>query len=245
MKMNFNISEGTKKLLYCLVGVFIILVAFLFGFQNFYEKNTQLRQQEIVLKEELKRLEEIQLNQEEYETETLENESKLKTYYAEFPAMIQVKDQVLYAAELEKKYDSLFISNLSMMDPEYITGTEGDAMALYRVETGLDCVINYEQLKDFLINSTKDGTRKAINEIVLVTDTDTGLLNGQISMNLYYMTGTKQTYQPEKIEDVSIGTNNIFGKSDVPVEPNNTEQDSTESNNAEQNSTESNNVEQE
>lgn len=234
MKMNLNISEGTKKFLYCLVGVFLVIIVFIFGFQSFFEKNTKLKQEKYVLKEELKKLEEIQKNQEEYEEKTLKNKSELKKYYEEFPAMIQAKDQILYAAELEKRYDSLLISSLTMNEPEYLTGTDGDAMALYRVETGMDCVINYEQLKDFLINSTQDGTRKAVEDIVLVRDMETGMLNGEINMNLYYMTGTNQTYQPEPIEDISIGTDNIFGGVGAPAEQGNTEPDAEAQNSAEQ-----------
>lgn len=216
--MKLGISENTKKLIYCLVGVILVLVAFFFGFQSFRQKNAQLKQQRTVLEEELKKLNEIQANQADYETQIKEYEKQIEKYYKEFPVLVQARDQILYASELENRYDSMLINKLDMGEAEYITGTEGDAMALYRVSTDMECNINYDQLKDFLVHTTEDGTRKAVDEVVLTTDPTTGLLVGQINISMYYMTGTNQVYEPEKVEDVTTGTSNLFQNADTSAQ---------------------------
>lgn len=214
--MKVNISNTTKNLIYCLMGLVILLAAFFFGFQNFREENNKLKGQKAELEKEIKQLNEIQVNQSEYESQIQEYESKRKGYYKEFPALVQARDQILYAAELESRYDSMLISEMEMEEAEHVMGTDGDALVLYKVPAKLECNINYDQLKNFLMETTKDGTRKVVDEIVLTKDSVTGTLTGSISISMYYMTGTGQKYEPEKIEDVTVGTPNIFQNGVTP-----------------------------
>lgn len=218
--MKVNISKGTKNLIYCLLGLVIILAVFFFGFQNIRQENNELKGQKAELEEEIKQLNEIQVNQSEYESQIEEYESRRKGYYKEFPALVQARDQILYAAELENRYDSMLISEMEMEEAEHVMGTDGDALALYKIPAKMECNINYDQLKDFLMGTTKDGTRKVVDEIVLTKDSVTGNLTGTISISMYYMTGTGQKYEAEQIEDVTVGTPNIFqnGVTSVPQE---------------------------
>lgn len=208
--MKLNISNGTKNLLYCLIGVVLVITAFVFGFKNFNDKNKALKQERTALKEEISKLDEIQLNREDYEDKIAENKAQIKKYYKEFPVLVQARDQILYAADLETKYNTMNIFKMSMGESEYLTGTEQDAMALYRVPTEMECRVGYEQLKDYLVKAPEDGTRKSVDEIVLTVDQETGLLVGKINMSMYYMTGIDQEYKPAEIKDVNIGTENIF-----------------------------------
>ena len=118
----------------------------------------------------------------------------------------------------------MFISKLTAGEAEYIVGTEGDAMALFKVPTELECYINYDQLKDFLVKTTEDCTKKAVDRIVLTKDETTGSLVGQINISMYYMTGTNQVYEPSDIEDVITGTENIFQKGVTPQSQENTQE---------------------
>lgn len=208
--MKVRISDNTKKLLYYLGGIVLVIAAFFLGFQQLRQENKQLKQTQITLKDEMTNLNQIQQNQDQYEAMIADSQSQLKKYYEEFPPLVQARDQILYAADLEKRYDTMFISHISMDEAEYVSGTDQDAIALYKVGTQMECVVSYEQLKDFLVRAGEDGTRKAVDEILLTFDTETGLLAGVIHMNMYYMTGTQQTYQPEEIRDINTGTQNIF-----------------------------------
>lgn len=222
--MKLNISEGTKKMIYCLLGVSAVLAAFFFGFQRFRQENVQLKAQKTELEKELKKLNEIQANQSDYEAQIKDYEEQIEGYYKEFPALVQARDQILYASDLESRYDSMFISKLTAGEAEYIVGTEGDAMALFKVPTELECYINYDQLKDFLVKTTEDGTKKAVDRIVLTKDETTGSLVGQINISMYYMTGTNQVYEPSDIKDVTTGTENIFQNGVTPQPQENTQE---------------------
>ena len=207
--MKWNISENTKKLIYILMGLVVVLAVFFFGFQNFREKNTKLKAQKTELETELKQLNEIQAKQSEYESQIKEYEAKRKEYYKEFPALVQARDQILYASELEQRYDSMLISEMELETAEYVMGDNG-GLELYKIPAKLECNINYKQLKDFLLGTTEDGTRKVVDEIVLTTDSATGLLTGTIDISMYYMKGTGQKYEQEEIDDVTVGTPDIF-----------------------------------
>ena len=132
-------------------------------------------------------------------------------YYKEFPAMVKARDQILYASDMEKRYDSLHISKVSMEAGELVAENQEAGLSVYGVPEMIECTVSYAQLKDWLHRIPKEEERKSINEMVLTLDEASGNLVGDIRMKQYYMLGTGEEYQPAEINDVQKGTDNIFG----------------------------------
>ena len=63
-----------------------------------------------------------------------------------------------------------------------------------------------------MLNSIPTDTAKqSISNVTASFDTTTGNLMGTIVIDKFYMTGTTQGYVPPSINDVSVGTDNVFG----------------------------------
>ena len=137
--------------------------------------------------------------------------NKTKEYYKEFPAMVKARDQILYASDMEKRYDSLRITKVSMEEGELVAENQEAGLSIYGVPEILEFTMSYSQLKDWLHRIPKEEERKSINEMVLTLDEASGNLVGDIHMKQYYMLGTGEEYQPAEINDVQKGTKNIFG----------------------------------
>ena len=100
-------SERDKNLLFIVGGILLVVLVVQFGFRNFLVENKAQKAEKAALEAELKELDVIQKNEKEYIAQTEEWKKKTKEYYKEFPAMVKARDQILYASDMEKRYDSL------------------------------------------------------------------------------------------------------------------------------------------
>ena len=192
-----GMSDRDKNLLFIVGGILLVVLVIQFGFRNFLAENKEQKATKAALEAELKELDVIQ--------------KKTKEYYKEFPAMVKARDQILYASDMEKRYDSLHISKVSMEAGELVAENQEAGLSVYGVPEMIECTVSYAQLKDWLHRIPKEEERKSINEMVLTLDEASGNLVGDIRMKQYYMLGTGEEYQPAEINDVQKATANIFG----------------------------------
>ena len=109
-----GMSDRDKNLLFIVGGILLVVLVVQFGFRNFLAENKAQKAEKAALEAELKELDVIQKNEKEYTAQTEEWKKKTKEYYKEFPAMVKARDQILYASDMEKRYDSLRITKVSM-----------------------------------------------------------------------------------------------------------------------------------
>lgn len=89
--------------------------------------------------------------------------------------------------------------------------------SLYRNQDTLQFVTTYKGLKkavDFL--NTQVG-RMTVDNVSASFDSSTGNLSGTMTVNLYSMTNTGNTYNSPDAGKVKLGTKNIFGTIEKPV----------------------------
>ena len=197
-----GMSDRDKNLLFIVGGILLVVLVIQFGFRNFLAENKEQKATKAALEAELKELDVIQKNEKEYTAQTEEWKKKTKEYYKEFPAMVKARDQILYASDMEKRYDSLHISKVSMEAGELVAENQEAGLSVYGVPEMIECTVSYAQLKDWLHRIPKEEERKSINEMVLTLDEASGNLVGDIRMKQYYMLGTGEEYQPAEINDV-------------------------------------------
>ena len=127
--------------------------------------------------------------------------------------MVTARDQILNAYDMEKRYDSLRITKVSMEEGELVAENQEAGLSIYGVPEILEFTMSYSQLKDWLHRIPKEEERNSINEMVLTLDEASGNLVGDIHMKQYYMLGTGEEYQPAEIKDVQNGTKKILSGS--------------------------------
>ena len=162
-----GMSDRDKNLLFIVGGILLVVLVIQFGFRNFLAENKEQKATKAALEAELKELDVIQKNEKEY---TAQTEEKTKEYYKEFPAMVKARDQILYASDMEKRYDSLHISKVSMEAGELVAENQEAGLSVYGVPEMIECTVSYAQLKDWLHRIPKEEERKSINEMVLTLD---------------------------------------------------------------------------
>lgn len=102
-----------------------------------------------------------------------------------------------------------------------------------QVSIGMDC--NYTGMKALVRAVYDTPYRKAIENISLAFDENTGMLSGNMIMNSYYVMGVDRTYGQPELAPVRQGTDDIFGTVEgVSSQPEKVREDSAGENAAEE-----------
>jgi hypothetical protein len=83
--------------------------------------------------------------------------------------------------------------------------------SLFDVVVSYDFSIGYDDLKKIFAGILADSDKKNVPSISVAYDTETGLLSGNMSVNMYYLTGTDKAYETPSAGKVKKGKDNVFG----------------------------------
>ena len=133
---------------------------------------------------------------------------------------------IMMVAGLEKKV-KIQLPNLTFSQPEVISSVmmpivSEDAEGKYSIgyyginlwretlSTNYSCT--YEQLKQMVKYVNDYEERMNIDSISIAYDSETNGLKGNLTLNLYAVTGTGKEYEAPDIKNLSMGVGNIFGQ---------------------------------
>lgn len=94
------------------------------------------------------------------------------------------------------------------------TGTEGNtAQTMLGTKTTIlmNFTATYEEFKEFVDYIAEKEKKAVIDSVSVSVDSMTGKLTGNLVLVFFALEGTGKVYEAPMIEDISIGTDNIFG----------------------------------
>ena len=86
---------------------------------------------------------------------------------------------------------------------------------LYDMSTNINYKGGYDSLKKFLDKIAKSTDKKSINSVSLTFDNKTGILDGNIVYDSYFLAGSDRPYEEIIPKTIRHGTKNIFGTVDT------------------------------
>ncbi|MGO5069364.1 hypothetical protein [Roseburia faecis] len=104
--------------------------------------------------------------------------------------------------------DTQSMDDSSEADNESAKQVEG-----YYASIGVKFTADYIGLKDMILFTNQFKDRMTITNFDVNSDSETGGVSGQMTINMYYLTNTGKDYVPPVFENMSNGKNNIFGGS--------------------------------
>jgi hypothetical protein len=81
---------------------------------------------------------------------------------------------------------------------------------LFSMSASYDFTAGYEDMKEIIAKIYADPDKRNISALSLSYDSETGELIGNMSLNLYYLTGTDKTYTEPDAGKIKKGKDNIF-----------------------------------
>jgi Tfp pilus assembly protein PilO len=209
-------------LLIILDGLVLIFVVYRLIFSPLQDSNDSLLAQKQKLQQQVSQMNGMVSNKSSYESQTKTMQNEMKTIFDSIPSNLTSEDEILYAYDLENKYD-MSITSLSMPQAElaYTMNKDGknsldSGKLLYKVPVAIACNVSYAGIKDYLRELTNEKYSKSIDNVSLTFDKATGYLSGTFTVNMYYLLGSDREYVPQAVDGVSLGTDNIFGAASAP-----------------------------
>lgn len=219
------------------LGVVAGVCAYFFGYQKMVAKADDLAAQSAQLEADIAKYEGWEANREQYLTETDEMKKDIAFYVSEFPSNNLPEDDIKLAYQMDNPYtgDYLFVKSMSFSDPAKIYTTDYSAItaveqetgavinenypvySLYEEQTGMTTDVNYGGIKAMINRILNEDAKKSIESVVLSYDNGTGILNGTVIMNSFYLYGSDKAYSEPSLTAVLKGTEDPFLTLDGPA----------------------------
>ncbi len=227
-----KITKKELSIFAAAVGIIFAVVIYALVYLPRNEETEALEADNQNLRTRISELEQMASQVEQYQKDTVTMIVDINDVLKDFPADSLEEDAVLYAAELEARNSSTYISSVGLGNPEIIyeigptsvplstedeVNNETRTFRLYRQKITLAQQFTYNGMKQFVTDIVEDADRRNIETISLAYDRGTGILVGNTEMNLYTLTGTDKEYQKQEIGGIGLGISNIFGTIESPV----------------------------
>ena len=222
-----TISNRDKQLLVVFAGILLVILTYFFLFTKLQEKTETLKADNVVLQEEVTKLESLEVQKQDYLAKTQEYTQENSRIQTSFDNGYLLEDDIMYLAELENDQENeVVVDYLNLATPEeilaVITTTQGemgltaqpDQTALFKVVSDFGFKVSYQGFKNMVHYLYTTGGRKNIDQVSLTFDSQTGQLSGTMALNRYFMTGTDRDYSPLPIPSMPVGVTNIFRTTD-------------------------------
>lgn len=226
-----KITQKQVKLVIVLVTLIIVVFSYFFGYQKFNSKAEILDRENKTLISNKNELKEKHKKKEFLIKETKEMRERIVLLEDMFPSYLSQDKNIMFIHDL---------ANYARMDVKVMSFSENQ---LFYPVTGLGAtdnvnLIGYKTTVTISYSSTYEGLKTCINYIHsrndrmnipsfnAAFDNTTGNLSGTMTIDMYALIGTGRLFEAAIIEGVPIGTDNIFGTFENPM---NTEQSLDES----------------
>ncbi|MCR4787625.1 MAG: hypothetical protein K5888_03470 [Lachnospiraceae bacterium] len=236
--MNMQVTKGQRDLLIGLLGILIAVAVWFLVASPTMEKTQKLEAENNTLKPKVEEYELRDARLDEYKLGIVQNNAEVETITARFPSAVELEDSVMFWANIDTAYPfKLRFKDLKLAerDPVLVAGAEDidDASVIYEEDgsatisdetaenlsakyklygapMGMNFICNYEGMKDMFDYIVNQYNRNAINNFEIAYDDETGLLTGEIGIELFYIEGLDKEYTPPRIPSVPKGQSDVF-----------------------------------
>ena len=237
-----KISKKEVNLLLMVLGILIAFFAYQFGYNKFNKDTERLEAKNRTMENEISQLEALVTNKDTYVEKTELMNEEINSIIEKFPvgmleedmikfayqkentdtsrymfieAMAFVGDEIVYTTDnTSVNADNVTVNGILLTDIDINGGKNYPAYTLNCMQTNYGITSSYDGLKDLINNILGNDGRKAINTLNVTYSENTGLLQGSVKVDSYYVTGTDTPYEEPELTKVKTGTDNIFGTVD-------------------------------
>lgn len=211
------ITKREKKMLLYTAGIASLVLVHFVIVSPGREERAALRSEGERLAAELESARNQKEMQEYYIQETDAMQEEMDAVLGQYPAEITEEMTIMYADMLEEETDT-YIPNISIGNSNYIytLGQESgmtaeNGISLYGTPVVYTFTCSYDDMKKIVRTIQEDEERRNVEELTLSYESGTGMLVGNMTVNMYALAGAGREYEPFVVPSMPLGTDNIFG----------------------------------
>lgn len=104
---NKGLGDREKQIIYILVGLIIVALAYFFGFTRFNENRAVLVEENAKLQDEVKELRDMEANRAKVEQDTQDDINAVGEIYGDYPVELRTQNLIDYFDKIEKNHKNL------------------------------------------------------------------------------------------------------------------------------------------
>lgn len=220
-----KLGNKEKNLIKGLIGIVLAVVVWMFVASPIKEKKEALAAENETLKVTKDEYEAINAQKAKYEEGMSALQAEREELLEDYPSGMLREDEIMYWANMERaNAGQLALENIAMdaLQEVYVDGApEGEEGAtqlhLYKAPVTYGFKSTYEGLKGMIDYVFAQNDKKSIEGVTASFNTETGNLEGNLNMNMYYMVGTGKDHTPATIPSVPTGITNPFRATNTKV----------------------------
>ncbi|MCM1102748.1 MAG: hypothetical protein NC409_01480 [Clostridium sp.] len=236
-----KVTKQQVNVLIMVLGVVIIALTYFYGVKKLDEKTEMLEIENSQLRAEIETLQQLQLKQNSYISDTEMMKGLCEAIVEVFPSRILNEDEIMYAVSLENQVGCYFSYvgtpetqniEIPLNERENILANVTDLTGAIEQNSGLvneeeifsaqgimlansasmnNFTCTYDQFKQLVKLIRENEDMRSIDEINLAYDNTTGSLTGSMTINYYSMIGTDRQYEQPPTGVAGYGVDCIFG----------------------------------
>lgn len=218
-----KLTDKSLMAVLILLGIVIIILVYFVPYKNTTEEIDTLNAENANLQATLASLQVYYDNRDMYVRETAELQKEIKVLATAYPSAYRPEDYIMEAVTVEQVAENITFEAIDIEDADSIAVIEQETVAGANIDdlneriefieqdVAYKNIIDYFSLKQSLAEILASKYCANIQKITYQTNKSTGLLEGEIVLGYFYVTGTGVEYNPPYINEYAQGTDNIFG----------------------------------
>ena len=215
-----QITTKDKKLILMVGGLALFLIVYSYIFRPMQDKTFQMQSEIERLERECRELEIQNTNMEAYEEQIIEYRAAIADAMKLFPVDVKEEDVMSYLLKLQDKNEIELMSvafnePLTVVNFDGVISADGEDKMVHmigqQVSTTATAELTYAKLKDVLNYIYETQTQTTLESVTVVYDSKKELLNGSFNFSRYTLNYDEAEYKPEKLPEVDLGKEDLFG----------------------------------
>lgn len=208
---------GNLNLVLAIIGVFILIISYLSGYQNLATLNADMEKKLSERSSYLTQFKEYYGNIAMYKSSVSESKENISKNLSRLPCGIEDEDFLLYLIEINKEVGGR-LQNVGFSDPELISEFETmindkkTSVSGFRTSTTTTSSMTYEQVKKYLAYVYDEDRALTYVDSVSITYSGEGSsLNTSWHLSKFFIDYEGSEYKPVAAPDVAYGKKDLFG----------------------------------
>lgn len=189
-----NFSRKNQRTLLYIIGVLLIIAVYFLYFTSKQSELDEAQNEVKELKKEVSTLKEYETHMLGYEEDITEFYSEIENLTKDFPLDVKEENVFMYSRMLE--LSGIGVTGVTIGDPTLLNtvGSGERKKKLYETQAQIVFGGFYSETKDIIGATMNYPLKRNIVALTLTRDEETGILVGNITMNLYTLKGNGQVY---------------------------------------------------
>lgn len=216
MKNKKKISEAELKLVLILLALLLLAGAYFLIFRKSVAAAELLEEQNNTDRITVSNLEDMERRRAQVETETEEYKQLIRDVIDKYPPDVTT-EKAISIVQAAEDYAGIHFTGIGFtmnnLVLEFTQASEEvpEIPIGYYSELTLNYDVNYQGFKDIFAYVSNLEDRMTVPAVTASYDPTTDMLNGSITINMYYLENTGKEYVPPVITNIEKGVDSIFG----------------------------------